>query len=200
MMIQHQKVSMHKRQFRIGDLAKELNLKKFIIRFWEKEFDLKSDRSSGGQRFYTQEDLSLFLTIKDLLYSQGFTISGAKKQLQQMQNGSVCAQSTQDEVIAAAQDAEHELIEASEDTTNLLDGIDQEEDLSVQLDAHDQVTEGAFVDQPMGESFVESAPFSAQPAEVDREDYEKHSPAAQEFFSKLHTFKEQIQKLDELLG
>lgn len=73
---------MSKKQFRIGDLAKELKVKKFVIRFWEKEFDIKSDRSGGGQRFYTSDDLKLFLMIKDLLYNQGFTIAGAKKQLE----------------------------------------------------------------------------------------------------------------------
>ena len=75
------KEQMTRRQFRIGDLARELKVKKFVIRFWEKEFNLKSDRSQGGQRFYTDEDLNIFLTIKDLLYNQGFTIAGAKKQL-----------------------------------------------------------------------------------------------------------------------
>ncbi|MBX9831405.1 MerR family transcriptional regulator [Candidatus Babeliales bacterium] len=79
--MQHQKMSMKKRQFRIGDLARELSVKKYVIRFWEKEFELKSDRSDGGQRFYTEEDLDLFLQIKNLLYLEGFTIAGAKKQL-----------------------------------------------------------------------------------------------------------------------
>lgn len=73
---------MSKKQFRIGDLAKELKVKKFVVRFWEKEFGIKSDRSGGGQRFYTTEDLKIFLLIKDLLYNQGFTIAGAKKQLE----------------------------------------------------------------------------------------------------------------------
>lgn len=70
-----------KKKFRIGELAKELKLKKFVIRFWEKEFGLHSDRSRGGQRFYTEEDLSTFSTIKELLYEQGFTIAGARHQL-----------------------------------------------------------------------------------------------------------------------
>lgn len=78
---------MTKRQFRIGDLAKELKVKKFVIRFWEKEFNLKSGRSQGGQRFYTSDDLNIFLTIKDLLYNQGFTIAGAKKQLPEVLAG-----------------------------------------------------------------------------------------------------------------
>lgn len=79
--MQSQKMKISKRKFRIGDLAKELKLKKYVIRFWEKEFELESDRSEGGQRFYTQEDFNLFSKIKELLYAQGYTISGAKKQL-----------------------------------------------------------------------------------------------------------------------
>jgi len=78
----NQKIRMNKRQFRIGELSKKLKVKKFVIRFWEKEFGLKSDRSDGGQRFYSQEDFKKFSMIKDLLYNQKFTIPGAKKQLE----------------------------------------------------------------------------------------------------------------------
>lgn len=76
-----QKINMAKKKFRIGELAKELQVKKFVIRFWEKEFGLKSDRSQGGQRYYTQDDFKAFNTIKHLLYKQGYTIAGAKSQL-----------------------------------------------------------------------------------------------------------------------
>lgn len=74
---------MQKRQFRIGDLAKQLNVEKFVIRFWEKEFEVSTTRSEGGQRFYSEEDLLMFQSIKTLLYDEGFTIAGAKKQLSQ---------------------------------------------------------------------------------------------------------------------
>ena len=74
---------MESRKFRIGELAKELNLEKFVIRFWEKEFNLNSFRSKGGQRFYESKDAEKFKTIKHLLYKQGFTIAGAKKALQE---------------------------------------------------------------------------------------------------------------------
>jgi DNA-binding transcriptional MerR regulator len=77
----YQRMHETKKKFRIGDLAHELNIKKFVIRFWEKEFGLLSDRSEGGQRFYTEADLSLFRKIKELLYTQGFTIAGARQQL-----------------------------------------------------------------------------------------------------------------------
>lgn len=74
-------MKMQKRQFRIGELAHYLNVEKFVIRFWEKEFDMRTARSSGGQRFYDEKDVEKFATIKDLLYQKGYTIAGAKQQL-----------------------------------------------------------------------------------------------------------------------
>lgn len=75
-------MKMQKQQFRIGTLAKELRLEKFVIRFWEKEFNIKSSRSIGGQRYYTTQDLERFQKIKELLYEKKFTIAGAKEALQ----------------------------------------------------------------------------------------------------------------------
>ena len=74
-------MKMEKKRFRIGELAEKLEVERFVIRFWEKEFGISSDRSEGGQRFYTEEDLAMFERIKELLYNLGFTIHGAKKQL-----------------------------------------------------------------------------------------------------------------------
>lgn len=75
-------MKMQKKQFRIGVLAKELAVEKFVIRFWEKEFHIKSGRSVGGQRYYTAQDVELFKKIKELLYEKKFTIAGAKEALQ----------------------------------------------------------------------------------------------------------------------
>ena len=75
-------MKMKKKKFRIGELAEKLSVERFVIRFWEKEFNLSSSRSTGGQRFYDVDDVAIFQQIKILLYKQGFTISGAKKQLQ----------------------------------------------------------------------------------------------------------------------
>ncbi len=75
-------MKMSKRQYRIGDLAQELKLKKFVLRFWEKELDIKPHRSSGGQRFYQEEDFETFKLIKSLLYERKFTLAGAKKELE----------------------------------------------------------------------------------------------------------------------
>jgi len=69
------------RKFRIGALAEKLGVERFVIRFWEKEFNIRPTRSSGKQRFYTERDLEKFSAIKDLLYDKGFTIAGAKRYL-----------------------------------------------------------------------------------------------------------------------
>jgi DNA-binding transcriptional MerR regulator len=75
-------MKMSKRQYRIGELAKELKIKKFVLRFWEKELDIKPHRSTGGQRFYQEEDFKTFQLIKTLLYERKFTLAGAKKELE----------------------------------------------------------------------------------------------------------------------
>lgn len=77
-------MKMTKRTFRIGELADHLSLERFVVRFWEKEFGIRTKRSSGGQRYYDEKDLYKFKTIKQLLYEQGFTISGAKKYLKDL--------------------------------------------------------------------------------------------------------------------
>lgn len=76
-------MKMQKRQFRIGELANYLNVEKFVIRFWEKEFEVRTTRSAGGQRFYDDKDIEKFSAIKDLLYHKGYTIQGAKLQLRE---------------------------------------------------------------------------------------------------------------------
>lgn len=80
-------MKMSKRQYRIGDLAKELKIKKFVLRFWEKELDIKPSRSTGGQRFYQEEDFETFQLIKTLLYERKFTLAGAKKELASLKTG-----------------------------------------------------------------------------------------------------------------
>lgn len=74
-------MKMERRKFRIGELAHKVGVEQFVIRFWEKEFDIKSKRSNGGQRFYDEKDYKYFKKIKELLYQKKFTIAGAKEEL-----------------------------------------------------------------------------------------------------------------------
>jgi len=74
-------MKMERRKFRIGELSRKIGVEQFVIRFWEKEFDIASKRSNGGQRFYDEKDYSRFKKIKELLYEKKFTIAGAKEEL-----------------------------------------------------------------------------------------------------------------------
>jgi DNA-binding transcriptional MerR regulator len=68
--------------FRIGEVATLCRLPAYVLRFWESEFpQLRPVKSSTGQRMYRKRDVESVLRIKQLLYQQGFTISGARQQL-----------------------------------------------------------------------------------------------------------------------
>ncbi|MBN2140608.1 MAG: MerR family transcriptional regulator [Desulfovibrionaceae bacterium] len=68
--------------YKIGQAAKILDLKPYVLRFWESEFErLKPVRTASGQRLYTDEHIKLLRKIKRLLYAEGLTIEGARKRL-----------------------------------------------------------------------------------------------------------------------
>ncbi len=68
--------------FRIGEVATLCRLPAYVLRFWESEFpQLKPVKGSTGQRMYRKRDVENVLRIKQLLYEQGFTITGARQQL-----------------------------------------------------------------------------------------------------------------------
>jgi DNA-binding transcriptional MerR regulator len=74
------------RTYKIGEAAALLNLKAYVLRFWESEFSLISPlRTESGRRLYTEDDLALLERIRYLLHEVGLTIGGAKKMLAEEQ-------------------------------------------------------------------------------------------------------------------
>lgn len=72
-----------KEAYRIGEVASLTELEPYVLRYWETEFPLLQPvKSPHGQRLYRRADIETILTIKRLLYEQGFTIAGARKQLE----------------------------------------------------------------------------------------------------------------------
>ncbi len=70
------------KRHKIGDAARMLEIKPYVLRFWETEFaELDPIRTPSGQRLYTDEHLELLRRIKALLYGEGLTIEGARKRL-----------------------------------------------------------------------------------------------------------------------
>jgi DNA-binding transcriptional MerR regulator len=71
------------RLYKIGEVCKIADVQPYVLRYWETEFPaLAPNKSGGGQRLYSQREIDTILRIKKLLYSEGFTIAGAKKKLE----------------------------------------------------------------------------------------------------------------------
>lgn len=71
--------------FRIGDVSEITGIKPYVLRFWEKEFDLLQPvKNAAGQRVYRKTDVESVLLIKKLLYLERYSIEGAKKRLKEL--------------------------------------------------------------------------------------------------------------------
>ena len=71
-----------KRYFTIGEVSDLCGVKPYVLRYWEQEFtQLKPMKRRGNRRYYQHHEVLLIRRIRELLYDQGFTISGARNQL-----------------------------------------------------------------------------------------------------------------------
>ena len=74
-----------KRYFTIGEVSDLCLVKPYVLRYWEQEFvQLKPMKRRGNRRYYQHHEVLLIRRIRELLYDQGFTISGARNQLAEM--------------------------------------------------------------------------------------------------------------------
>src|SRR5881628_1798663 len=72
-----------KRYFTIGEVSELCGVKPHVLRYWEQEFtQLKPVKRRGNRRYYQHHEVLLIRRIRDLLYEQGFTISGARHRLE----------------------------------------------------------------------------------------------------------------------
>ena len=71
-----------KRYFTIGEVSDLCGVKPYVLRYWEQEFtQLKPMKRRGNRRYYQHHEVLLVRRIRELLYEQGFTISGARNRL-----------------------------------------------------------------------------------------------------------------------
>src|ERR1700757_3229042 len=90
-------VAEDKRLYKIGEVCRIADVQPYVLRYWETEFPaLAPNKSGGGQRLYSQREIDIILRIKQLLYSEGFTIAGAKKQLEREDDSSPAAPAQKD--------------------------------------------------------------------------------------------------------
>ena len=70
--------------FKIGEVSQIVGVEPYVLRYWETEFDLlKPAKAPSKHRLYKKRDVELLLEIKRLLYTEGFTIEGARKKLKE---------------------------------------------------------------------------------------------------------------------
>lgn len=70
------------RYYTIGDVSTLCEVKQHVLRYWETQFEqLQKLTRLNGRRYYTKSDIDFIHELKDLLYTRGFTISGAQKHL-----------------------------------------------------------------------------------------------------------------------
>ena len=73
-----------KRYFAIGEVSDLCQVKPHVLRYWEQEFpQLRPVKRRGNRRYYKFQDVEMVRQIRSLLYEEGFTIGGARKQLKE---------------------------------------------------------------------------------------------------------------------
>ena len=110
--------------YRIGEVAHLVGVETHVLRYWETEFrSLRPKKSAKGQRVYSRRDLEKLLRIKDLLYREGYTIAGAKRQLKE---GEAEGDDGQNEDAAAHAQLRRDLSELRAQIQAELDAFDRE--------------------------------------------------------------------------
>lgn len=85
-----------KRYFTIGEVSELCGVKPHVLRYWEQEFaQLRPVKRRGNRRYYQHHEVLLIRRIRDLLYEQGFTISGARNRLAEL--GPAAARALEDD-------------------------------------------------------------------------------------------------------
>ncbi len=93
-----------KRYFTIGEVSELCGVKPYVLRYWEQEFtQLKPMKRRGNRRYYQHHEVLLIRRIRELLYEQGFTISGARNRLTDVTPARQAASESATKVVPAGQ-------------------------------------------------------------------------------------------------
>ncbi len=85
-----------RRYYTISETAEMLDVKPHVLRYWESQFPrLRPRKNRGGIRMYQEHDIDLLRTIREMLYERGYTISGAKKKLNEERRSGAAGEKSQ---------------------------------------------------------------------------------------------------------
>jgi DNA-binding transcriptional MerR regulator len=114
-----------KRYFTIGEVGDLCGVKPHVLRYWEQEFtQLRPMKRRGNRRYYQHHEVLMIRRIRDLLYDQGFTISGARNRMQELLQDGRGRFPDAEEAQDHAQEVELEIMPS-------VDFVDSESDLMV---------------------------------------------------------------------
>ena len=106
-----------KRYFTIGEVGELCGVKPHVLRYWEQEFtQLRPVKRRGNRRYYQHHEVLMIRRIRDLLYEQGFTISGARNKMQELSQAQktyrrdALATAEMDDVLASELDGDEALL------------------------------------------------------------------------------------------
>lgn len=107
-----------KRYFTIGEVSELCGVKPHVLRYWEQEFtQLKPVKRRGNRRYYQHHEVLLIRRIRELLYEQGFTISGARNKL----DSRLARESASDDMTAGLPSLEINTIDVRNELSKILD-------------------------------------------------------------------------------
>jgi DNA-binding transcriptional MerR regulator len=110
--------------YRIGEVASIVGVEPHVLRYWETEFrSIRPQKSKKGQRVYSRRDVEKLLRVKELLYSQGFTIAGARKRLREAGDE---PRETGDPTERSATSLRGALVDVRSEVASLLAELDQD--------------------------------------------------------------------------
>jgi DNA-binding transcriptional MerR regulator len=142
-----------KRYFTIGEVSDLCGVKPYVLRYWEQEFtQLKPMKRRGNRRYYQHHEVLLIRRIRDLLYEQGFTISGARNRLTE-------AGSNRGQTVSAMNGDAGE--PAGDDALDL-DDIIEELEAEAGADSAEAVDAAAVIPQPEVSTIALSIPQMRQ--------------------------------------
>lgn len=110
-----------KRYFTIGEVGELCGVKPHVLRYWEQEFtQLRPVKRRGNRRYYQHHEVLMIRRIRELLYDQGFTISGARNRLDELANEPARSARAPVASTAAAKPA---LTQLRQDLKNIIDQL-----------------------------------------------------------------------------
>ena len=99
-----------KRYFTIGEVSELCGVKPHVLRYWEQEFtQLKPVKRRGNRRYYQHHEVLLVRRIRELLYREGFTISGARNRLEEVPGKELTNQIAETDLPASANSLRREI-------------------------------------------------------------------------------------------